>query len=357
MEIKLPSCEEQVKKIKLESFISELLDAVKYLSIYETKIKESRVEKIIFLPSLELQEVVSSLKIEGTHTKIEDYFEEQLIDEQGDDSIKELTNYREALNKGCRLAIFEGFNHEYFYNIHQLLFKNSKSIKRNSTIGAYKKKNNYIGHDNVHVYDPPASCETEKYMQDLIDFINKEDINLHPLIKCAIIHAQFESIHPFEDGNGRMGRLLIPIYLCQSKLLDAPLFYISEAIEKDKYQYYNSLTETRDGDYNVWIKYFLNKCIIQSKKHIEYMDLINKLYEKTTKKIEEITNSVVSRRLVDSIFTRPITSSRVMAKDLGVSVSQAKRYLVSLGKAKILFSNDKKRNVTYYFGELLQIVS
>lgn len=356
METRLPFCKEQVKKVESSKFLKELLEAVKYLSIFETKIEDSRLEDVIYLPKLEMTEIMSSLKIEGTHTKIEDYYQGQLFPEEVNLEMTELKNHNIALKNGTRMARIEGFTNENIQEIHKLLFSESKNIKAGISIGKYKKVNNYIGRDNIRIYEPPKVEETLEYMNDLISFMNDSSIELHPLIKCAIIHAQFESIHPFEDGNGRIGRLLIPIYICQSGLLSAPLFYISESIEKDKYLYYNLLTETRVGDYNAWIKYFLQKCTIQAKKHIELMKNIDMLYKTTSENIARITNSVLTPKLVKSIFMNPIITSKKMSENLNVSITQANRYLRSLEEAKILYKNDRKRGISYYFGELLNLI-
>ena len=353
----LPLCKEQLKKIDVSIFINELLDAVKYLSIFETKLLDTKLPDFIFLPKLELNEIVSSLKIEGTSTKIEDYYENQLLPiDQRSLETTELYNYINALDKGMRIVKIDGFTHENIKEFHKMLFCESKNIKKRITIGDYKKVNNYIGNDNKKSYIPPTFDKTLIYMDDLIDFMNDTDQTFHPLIKCAVMHAQFESIHPFEDGNGRLGRFLVPIYLCSTKLLRGPLFYISEAIEKDKFLYYRCLDETRNGDYNLWIKYFLQKCSIQSKKHIEFMNKIDSLYQKTTDNISNITNSVITPKIVNTIFKDPIISSKMMAESLSISLTQANRYLKCLEENKILYRNDKKRNVTYYFAELLSLI-
>ncbi len=236
------------------------------------------------------------------------------------------------------------------------MFSNAKNIKAGITIGDYKKVNNYIARNNIRVFNPPKVEETQTYMDDLINFINDDNSTVHPLIKCAVIHAQFESIHPFEDGNGRIGRILIPIYLCYSGLIKAPLFYISEAIDDDKYLYYNTLTETRTGNYNLWIKYFLQKCTIQAKKHIKFIQNIDELYKKITQQVEKITNSVLTPKLVRVIFENPIITSKKMAASLDLSITQANRYLRVLEEEKILYANDRKRNISYFFGELLSLI-
>ncbi|HCS25798.1 MAG TPA: hypothetical protein DIU44_07780 [Acholeplasmatales bacterium] len=352
----LPFCNEQLKKISSEEFLPELLETVRYISIFETKIEDSRLEKCVYLPKMEISEIVSSLRIEGTHTKIEDYYQGELFPEEKSVELTEFKNYTSALKKGTRLVKYEGFTNEVIKDIHKMMFSNVKNIKAGITIGDYKKVNNYIARDNIRVYSPPKVEETQEYMNDLMNFINDDSPIIHPLVKCAVIHAQFESIHPFEDGNGRIGRILIPIYLCYAGLIGAPLFYISEAIDDDKYLYYNSLTETRTGNYNLWIKYFLQKCTIQAKKHIKFIQNIDELYKKITQQVEQITNSVLTPKLVRVIFENPIITSKKMAESLNLSITQANRYLRALEEEKILYTNERKRNISYYFTELLSLI-
>lgn len=106
------------------------------------------------------------------------------------------------------------------------------------------------------VFIPPSYTETKKYMDELIDYMNDVNDGINPLVKAAIIHSQFESIHPFEDGNGRVGRLLISLHLYKARVINFPFFYMSEAISQDKRIYYNMLTASRENSYDEWIRFF-----------------------------------------------------------------------------------------------------
>ena len=169
------------------------------------------------------------------------------------------------------------------------------------------------------------------------------------------IHSQFESIHPFEDGNGRVGRLLVSLYLYKSGIINFPFFYISEAISQDKGVYYRRLTDSRLSSYDEWIKFFLQKCIVQAKKLTGYIDALNKLYEKTKIEIKSVINSPKFDQIIECIFTQPVLSVSYLSEHICVTNGQAKRYLDKLEEKQILLGDDRKRGRRYYFVQLLDL--
>ena len=193
-------------------------------------------------------------------------------------------------------------------------------------------------------------------MDELIGFMNNMTDGVNPLIKAAIIHSQFESIHPFDDGNGRVGRLLISLYLYKAKVINCPFFYMSEAISQDKRVYYNMLTASRNGNYDEWINFFLKKCVVQARIHINYIDSLNNLYENTKLALQSTINTSKFDQILECLFTHPVLTSAYLADELGVTIGQAKRYLDTLENSRILRGNDKKRNKAYYFVDLLDLV-
>lgn len=348
----------ELEPLSIVNFSKELIDAVSNLSVYETKIKDMRLDGYIYLPKLNMIEALSSMQIEGTRTTMEEVISSELIPEIKNPDINEVRNHNNALTKGSRRVKIEGFTEENIKDLHQALMAGIKNKNKTAIIGEYKTKNNCIRNSaGAIVYNAPPVEETKEYMDELISFMNDANqIIYHPLVNAAIIHAQFESIHPFEDGNGRLGRLLIPLYLYSKNVIDAPLFYISEAIGKDKYRYYKTLQETRDGDYNEWIRYFLEKCSIQAKKHIDYLEKIDKLYDKMEKIIDDNFNSGKNIELLKSLFKYPIITSKKLSETINVSIVQANRILKDLEDIKILYTDGKRRNTSYYFGELLSYI-
>jgi Fic family protein len=191
-------------------------------------------------------------------------------------------------------------------------------------------------------------------MDELIEYMNKDDGTL-PLIKAAIIHSQFESIHPFDDGNGRVGRLLISLYFYKAKLINFPFFYISEAFGQEKTVYYNKLTDSRTNSFTEWIRFFLRKCIVQAQSHIKYIDSLNELYEKTKIVVKESLRSPTFEAVTECLFTQPVLTASYLSGKLNISAVQAKRYLDTLEAAQVLQTDDRQRYKRFFFVELLDL--
>ena len=334
-------------------FISELFNASKYLGILEAKIAGYQFDHIL-VPMLHKKEAVSTMYIEGTQTTISDIFEGEI---SSDKTLIEAHNHTRSILYGADYLRNNNFSHSFIKKLHQITLHGIVSSQKEQALGKYKEKDNKIINSTGNiVFIPPSHSETKKYMDELLDYMNDTNDEVNPLIKAAIIHSQFESIHPFEDGNGRVGRLLISLYLYKAKVINFPFFYMSEAISQDKRVYYNMLTDSRISSYNEWIKFFLKKCSIQAKKHIEYIDSLNGLYEKTKYKLKSVLNSSKSDQILECLYTQPILTSTYLAEKLNVSVNQARRYLDLLENANILQGGDSNRNRRYYFIDLLDLV-
>ncbi|MCM1009232.1 MAG: Fic family protein [Ruminococcus flavefaciens] len=337
-------------------FINELVTASKNLGILEAKINSYQFNSIL-VPMFHKKEAISSMYIEGTQTTISDVFENEVNPKSNDDKIMiEVNNHTKTLIYGAEFLKNENFSNSFIQKIHEIMMKGIISSRIENSLGKYKNKDNYIINSaGTVVFTPPSHTETTKYMNELILFMNNMNDNLNPLIKAAIIHAQFESIHPFEDGNGRVGRVLVSLYLYKAGVINFPFFYISEAISQDKAIYYNKLTGTRKSNYNEWIKFFLKKIIVQTEKHISYIDSLNNLYAKTKCTLKEIINSSKYDSIIECLFTHPVLTSTYLSDKINVSPGQAKRYLNVLEEKQILFGDDRKRNRSYYFIELLEL--
>ena len=170
-----------------------------------------------------------------------------------------------------------------------------------------------------------------------------------------MIHSQFESIHPFSDGNGRIGRVLISLYLYKAGVINFPFFYISEAINMDKTVYYRMLTDSRTNSLDEWIKYFLRKVSAQTMKLIGYIDALNTLYTKTKNTVKECINSPKFDEIIECLFTHPLLTAKWLEDQLSVSHGQAVRYLNVLEEKNVLLGDDRKRGRVFYFAELLDL--
>ncbi len=340
----------------IRNFVNELANASKNLGILEAKIDSYQFNSIL-IPMLQKKEAVSSMYIEGTQTTITDVLKDEISPQPDDKKIQtEVKNHIKALIYGADYLRNGKFTHTFMKKIHAYMMNDIISPGLEKTLGKYKLKDNQIKRSTgAVVYTPPAASETKKYMDELLTFMNNYDDNLHPLIKAAMIHSQFESIHPFSDGNGRIGRVLISLYLYKANVINFPFFYLSEAINMDKSVYYQMLTDSRTNSLDEWINYFLHKVNIQTTKHIGYIDALNTLYTKTKSKVKECINSPKFDEIIECLFTHPVLNANALEDELAVSHGQAVRYLNVLEEKHILLGDDRKRGKTFYFAELLDL--
>lgn len=336
------------------NFLNELFEASKLFGILEAKIAGYQFSSIV-IPMFRIKEVTSSMLIEGSQVTMADAIESDLhsAQESKPQPIREYNRLRSALVYGTDYLRTSGFTDELICTLHLLLMGDTIAA---DTAGHYKQRDNRIVNSvGTVVFTPPSHTETNRYMRELLTYMNDATDNINPLIKAAIIHSQFESIHPFEDGNGRIGRLLVSLYLYKAKVINFPFFYISEAIAQDKAVYYRMLTDSRSSSYDAWIQYFIKKCIIQANSLIAYIDRLNSLYQKTKKDVQDCVNSPRFDRIIECIFTQPIITATYLSNQLSVTNGQAVRYLNKLEEKGILIGDDRKRGRKYYFAELLDL--
>lgn len=353
----LPFLADRIHEYNADSFVNELFEASKLLGALEAKIDGYQFNSIL-IPIFMAKEAVSSMQIEGTQTTITDVFEDRIGAGKNQEAkvARESRNHTNALAFGVEYLRANAFSDELFKSLHQIMMNDILPPKKQQCIGKYKEKDNYIVNSfGSVVFVPPSYTETPKYMRELIQFMNDTSDEMNPLIKAAIIHSQFESIHPFEDGNGRVGRILVSLYLYKAQVINFPYFYISEAINQDKAVYYNKLTDSRSSSYNEWIKFFLRKCIVQASKLIHYIDSLNTLYLKTKAKVKSTINTPKFDQIINCIFTQPIITVAYLASQLSVTAAQARRYIDKMVEQQILFSNDRKRGRKFVFLELLDL--
>ena len=203
----------------------------------------------------------------------------QIEGQENDMNLNEVRNYYIASAKGLVNLQKRPFTNEFFCDIHSTLMSGNVRKREGALIGEYRKKQNYvgvIGEMNTITYTPPKPEKVPTLMDNLIDYMNNPSDDLQPLIRTAIVHAQIETIHPFDDGNGRVGRIMIPLYLFDQKQISLPCFFISEALESDKFKYYRLLNATREKDqWEEWIKFFLETVAKQCEKYIYIIERIN----------------------------------------------------------------------------------
>lgn len=337
-------------------FVNELAQASKQLGALEAKIDSYQFNSIL-IPMLQKKEAVSSMYIEGTQTTITDVLKKEVDSTPANDKIMiEVANHTKTLIYGADYLRNENFTNGFMKKIHEYMMQDIIAEEHKSTLGKYKVMDNIITNSaGTVVYTPPSAKKVKKYMDELIGFMNDFEDGINPLIKAAIIHSQFESIHPYSDGNGRVGRLLVSLYLYKAKVINFPFFYISEAISIDKGVYYNMLTNSRESNYDEWIKYFLKKITLQTQKHIGYIGALNALYLRTKESVKNSINTPKYDEIIECIFTHPVLNADYFEDKLTVSRGQAVRYLNVLEDIHVLHGDDRKRGRTFYFLDLLEL--
>ena len=347
---------DRVNDFNILFFVNELANASKNLGILEAKIDSYQFNSIL-IPMLQKKEAISSMYIEGTQTTITDVLKNEICPQPSDEKIQvEVHNHVQTLIKGADYLRTNKFTHTFMKQIHANIMNGIIAPGLEKTLGKYKLKDNQIkSSTGTVVYTPPTAYDTKKYMDELLTFMNTSDDGLHPLIKAAMIHSQFESIHPFSDGNGRIGRVLISLYLYRAQVINFPFFYLSEAINMDKTVYYQMLTDSRTNSLDEWINYFLHKINIQTTKHIGYIDALNTLYTKTKKTVKSCINSPKFDEIIECLFTHPVLNANALENVLSVSHGQAVRYLNVLEEKRVLLGDDRKRGKTFFFAELIDL--
>ncbi len=343
--------------IDVSFFLDELVEATASLEVFADKIRYSKIGGIWFLSSLQTKEAVNSALLEGTQTTLDGVFVNEIERDDDNKSFNEIINYGLATDAGFERLRRGDFNDDLFCAIHKALLTGNVR-KSPGTIGEYRTTQNYIGRKNGElIYTPPKPEAVPNLMNNLIQFINADAPTYHPLIRVAIIHAQFETIHPFNDGNGRVGRILIPLYLYAKGKLPGPYFFISEALERDKHKYYKYLMDTRDSRrWNEWIKFFLGASAKQCQKYSSVINQINDLYEKTVPRVCDLIKAANAVNIVNTMFHHPVLDVRTVAKETEISPATVNRYLNTLVANNILFTDGKQRNRHFFFYDFLSII-
>jgi len=305
------------------------------------------------------KEANTSSRIEGTKTEMDEaLMEKENIDPEKRDDWEEVQNYIKAMNGAIEsLKTLPISKRLIKLTHHQLLQGVRGEIKQP---GDFRISQNWIGGNNLTnaFYIPPHQDEVEDLMSDLESFIHNDEVNVPHLIKLAVIHYQFETIHPFLDGNGRIGRLLITLYLVSNGLLKYPSLYLSDFFERNKGAYYDALTVVRSSnDLQHWIKFFLTAVIETAQKSIKTFDGILALKSKMDGLIPSFGKKAKNaQELITFLYSRPIINNKVAMKLLGVSAKTAGALLKDFEDKGILIEyTGFQRNKSFLFNQYLDL--
>ena len=337
------------KDIETKIILKKLASAHRALAELKGVVSTIPNENIL-INTLGLQEAKDSSAIENIITTQDDIYKAELnLDGFKSLNAKEVQNYISALKKGFSLITQKGIlTNNDIIQIQSELEKNNAGFRK---VPETALKNATTGEV---IYTPPQDYETIlDLMKNLEQFINDNPVSdFDPLVKMAIIHYQFESIHPFYDGNGRTGRIINVLYLVMNRLLDLPILYLSRYIIENKGNYYKFLQEVREtGNWEDWILYMLNAVEQISKETLVLIGEIKKLMAEY-KNILRNDYKFYSHELLNNLFKHPYTKIEFLENDLGVSRITASKYLNKLAKDGLL-RKEKLGTGNYYINERL----
>lgn len=328
-----------------EEMIKLLAEAVASISNLSSAGKRLRNPSLLIAPYLKKEAVLSS-EIEGTRTSLS----EVLLDEKEkskseDDDLKEVNNYIHALNTGLKEIKELPISEELIKKLHKILLKSVRGEDKEP--GKYKTHQNHIG-NSIDIFEAkfvPASPETTpKLMENLIDYMNNSRKSTE-LIKAGIMHYQFETIHPFRDGNGRMGRLLISLFFCKSNILSQPLLYLSAYFKKHQREYNERLFNVSSrGEIENWLKFFLKAIKAQADEALDRTSQLESYYEESRRILEKNSNSTNALLVLDHLFFNPFIKITEIEEILDCLHPTAKNNLKILIKNNILKDYTPKRN-------------
>ena len=319
-----------------------------------------------YVPNIDLfismhvyKEATKSSNIEGTQTKME----EALLDEEEvpldkRDDWAEVQNYIFAMNEAIKSLQLLPLSSRLIRDTHKILMSGVRG--KNRYPGEFRTSQNWIGGTNPNdaIFVPPTFSEIPSLITDLENFIHNPVCDLPDLIKIALIHYQFETIHPFSDGNGRVGRLLITLYLVSKGILKRPILYLSDYLESHRRSYYDKIMNVRFADdVSGWVKFFLEGIIETAEKGTNALNDIMSLQKEYEEEIKSMgSSSANALKLIDNMYQNPFTDITKTAKIINQTFPTAKRLIESLMEKKILAEiTGGKRGKKYVLSKYINI--
>jgi len=345
---------------RLQSSISEALLALGRLDAITTLLPDAK----LFLYSYVRKEAVMSSQIEGTQSSLSDLLLYEMAGQPGVpmDDVQEVSCYVKALNLGVQ-RIREGLPLTYrlLSESHAALMTSGRGIQR--APGEFRRNQVWIGGHRADeaVFVPPPANKLAETFAALERFINDADTKTAPVIKAALAHVQFETIHPFMDGNGRLGRMLIPLIMVEAKVLQEPMLYLSVFFKKHRQTYYDLLQKVRtDGDWEAWLLFFMDAITSTASQAVSTAQRLTAMLTKDKAKITGLGRASGSAiQILDAMFARPVSSISALAKATGLTPATIGKALDTLEKeANIVREvSGLKRNRIFAYAEYIQILN
>ena len=299
-----------------------------------------------YVPNLDLfismhvvREATQSSRIEGTQTRIEEaLLDRDEIPAEKRDDWEEVQNYIEAMHHAVDALNRLPFSTRLIRKAHRVLMQGVRG--QNKRPGAFRRSQNWIGGASIKdaLFVPPVHTSIGDLMTDLEKFVHNEEHFMPALLKTALVHYQFETIHPFLDGNGRVGRLLIPLHLVEQGILKRPLLYLSDFFERNRSHYYDNLMRVREADdLTQWFKFFLVGVIETAERGIDTFGAILKLQKEVDALVEPLgSRAENARKVIRAIYARPVTDAKRVSDITGLSMSATYRLISDMEEIGLL---------------------
>lgn len=325
---------------------------------------QSIVNPAVLLLPLTTQEAVLSSRIEGTRASMEEVLEyeadpREAIEPSRHADIQEIINYRTAMGEAVAELETRPFSLNLLKRLHEILLDSVRG--RDKARGRFRRSQNYIAPPGEPIeratYVPPVWEQVEPAMDNWEKYLHADEKD--QLVQLAIAKTQFELVHPFLDGNGRLGRMLVPLFLSEKGLLSTPMFYMSAYLEQNREIYYHRLGAiSRENDWNGWTHFFLAALIEQARSNTKKTQGILSLYERMKQDVPRVTRSQYAIRAIDTLFDRPVFRSTDFVQRSGIPKDSALRILGELKKNGLISDlrpGGGRRAAVMIFPELMQI--
>jgi len=293
----------------------------------------------LFISMHVLKEATQSSKIEGTQTNIEEALREKEdvpLDKR--DDWEEVQNYIHAMEIAIKELEKLPFSSRLIRHTHRILLQGVRGEKRQP--GEFRRSQNWIGGATMNdaTFIPPVHTAIPELIGDLENFIHNQEIFFPELLKIALIHYQFETIHPFLDGNGRVGRLMITLYLVNKGILKKPILYLSDFLETHRRHYYENLMSVREkNDISQWFKFFLVGVIETANKGIHTFDSILQLQKQVDLEIQKLGSRAANvQKITNYLYQRPLINAEKIVEVAGISYPSAYKIIEDLEKLEVL---------------------
>ena len=313
----------------------------------------------LFIRMHVLKEATQSSKIEGTQTNMEEAVQDKgdvALDKKND--WEEVNNYTRAMNWAIGELDNLPFSSRLIRNTHKILLQGVRG--EHKLPGEFRRSQNWIGGASINnaVFIPPIHQTVPELMGDLENFLHNEDIHFPELMKIALTHYQFETIHPFLDGNGRVGRLMIPLYLVSKGVLKKPILYLSDFFEKNQSSYYDNLMAVRElNSISPWMKFFLAGIIETAKSGIDTFHKLLKLKEETESKVQRMGSKAANaQKVLNHLYQRPYLNAERAREITGLSMPSCYKLMNDLKEIGVLNEfTGSQRGRAYLFRDYIRL--